>query len=148
MTPTNWISIAGIGVVVILAVYAFVYRLDRRVGVVEGRCSNHQKVIDSIETLNSRLDKVQNDNDVFWKIIGPHLEGIIHSPKSVDRDALVRKLVAGDITKDELPCLIEMLYKSIGGTEWNYEKKFAGVLLLAHATALFNDATYERRRPT
>ena len=42
MTPTNWISIAGIGVVVILAVYAFVYRLDRRVGMVEGRCSNHQ----------------------------------------------------------------------------------------------------------
>jgi len=148
VSPANWISIAGIGVVIILAVYAFAYRLDRRVGVVEGRCTSHQKVIDSIETLNSRIDKVQNDNDVFWKVIGPHLEGVIHSPKSVDRDALVRELVSGDIEKDELPHLIEMLHKAIGGDEWSDEKKFAGVLLLARATALFNEATYERRRST
>jgi hypothetical protein len=89
---------------------------------------------------------VASDNEVFWKVIGPHLENIIHSPKSVDRDALVSKLTRGTIEKDELPLLMELLHKAIVGNEWSSEKKFAGVMLLARATTLFNDERYERRR--
>ena len=40
-----------------------------------------------------------------------------------------------------------MLHEAIGGSEWSEEKRFAGILLLARATALLNDARYERRRP-
>ena len=78
--------------------------------------------------------------------IGPHLEHIIHSPKSVDRDELVARLTAGTITREELPVLTELLHEAIGKDEWTNEKRFAGVLLLARATALFNEDTYERRR--
>ena len=146
MDAGNWLTIILFGAGILLAVYGFVYRLDRRVSAVEQRCVNHQAVIDSITTLNTRLDKVAADNEVFWKVIGPHLANVIHSPKSVDRDALVEKLTKGTIEPAELPTLIELLHKALAKDEWSYEKRFAGILLLARATALFNDATYERRR--
>jgi hypothetical protein len=147
VTIQNWITIAFFGFSVVLLVYGFIYRLDRRVMIVEGRCVMHQPIIDSIASLNSRLDKVANDNEIFWKVIGPHLEDIIHSPKSVDRDELVDKLTHGTIKKDELPVLIDLLHDAIEKPDWTSEKRFAGVLLLARATALFNDDRYERRRP-
>ena len=146
MDTGNWLTIILFGAGILLAVYGFLYRMDKRVSVVEQRCVNHQAVIDTISTLNSRLDKVAADSEVFWKVIGPHLANVIHSPKSVDRDLLVDKLTHGIIEPEELPTLVELLHKAIAGGEWTQEKKFAGILLLARATALFNDDTYERRR--
>jgi hypothetical protein len=150
MSTSNLITIAvfvcGLGLSAFVAYFGFVRNISTRVTIVEQRCFTHQAVIDSIATLNSRVDKVANDNEVFWKVIGPHLEDIIHSPKSVDRDALVAKLTGDTIEKQELPVLIEMLHEAIAKPEWNNEKKFAGVLLLARATALLNDERYERRR--
>ena len=147
MTLGNYLTLAIFGAGVLLAVYGFLYRLDKRVTTLENRCTLHQTTIDAIAGMNVKLDKVINDNEVFWRVIGPHMEQIIHSPKSVDRDALVAKLTSGVIAKDELPQLIEMLHEAIGGSEWSEEKRFAGILLLARATALLNDARYERRRP-
>jgi len=146
MTPGNWIAIAGILVTLCLAAYAFFYRLDRRVLTVESRCVNHQKVIDSIEGLTARLDKAESNDELFWKVIGPHLENIIHSPKSVGRDALVRKLNEGTITADELADLINLLREALNKPEWNHEKRFAGVLLMAWATQLMNTPKYDRRQ--
>ena len=146
MTPGEYIQLAVFTFIVLVAVYGFIYRLDKRVTVVEERCVVHQPVIDSIALLNSRLEKVSNDNDIFWKVIGPHLENIIHSPKSVDRDTLVSKLTSGTIEPKELPVLIDLLQEAIEKPEWTNEKRFAGVLLLARATSLFNDEKYERRR--
>ena len=146
MSAGNYIELALFAVGILLAVYGFFYRLDKRVTVVEGRCITHQATIDSIATLSTKLDKVTNDNEIFWRVIGPHLENIIHSPQSVDRDALVAKLVAKTIEPDELPVLIDLLHEAIGKDEWSNEKRFAGVLLLARATALFNEQRYERRK--
>jgi hypothetical protein len=148
MTPGNWIAIAGILVAAGLAVYGFIYRLDRRVSAIETRCENHQVIIDSIATFNSRLDKVAADSEVFWKVIGPHLANVIHSPKSRDRDALVEILTSDpkSLTGAELEHVIELLNIALAKNEWTWEKRFAGMLLLGRATALFNEATYERRR--
>jgi hypothetical protein len=146
MIIQDWIPVILFGVSLLVTGYVFIYRLDRRVSAIEGRCVTHQVVIDSIATLNTRLDKVMNDNEVFWKVIGPHLENIIHSPKSVGRDALVAKLTNGTIEHNELPELIELLHIGIANPEWDWEKRFAGVLLLARATALFNDERFERRK--
>ena len=161
MTADNYITLGIFAAGVLGAVYGFLYRMDKRVTKIESsgvekmngrvtaiefRCVTHEGIIASIGDMNTKLDKALNDNEVFWKVIGPHLEHIIHSPKSVDRDALVAKLTAGTITKEELPFLIEMLHEAIGKDEWSNEKRFAGVLLLARATALFNEAQYERRR--
>lgn len=145
MTTGNYIELALFAVGILLGVYGFIYRLDRRVSVVEGTCEANQKVIDSIATLNSRLDKLQNDNEVFWKVIGPHLEHIIHSPKSVKRDELVSKLTAGTIDADELPILIGMLREALQGTAWSPEKKLAGAWLLGQATIMMNEQPYDRR---
>jgi hypothetical protein len=140
------VLLIGLLVTIIGGYYAFVRKIETRVTVIEERCQYHQSIIDSIATLNQRIEKVSNDNEVFWKVIGPHMENIIHSPKSVDRDSLVAKLTRGTIGKEELPTLIEMLHEAIGKDEWTSEKRFAGVLLLARATALLNDERYERRR--
>ena len=146
MTLPTLIQLAIFAAGVLLAVYAFLYRMDKRVSALEGRCLMHQSTIDAIAGMNQKLDKVFNDNEVFWRVIGPKLEDIIHSPKSVDRDALVSKLTSGTIERDELVRHIELMHAAIGGDEWSSEKRFAGLLLLARATALFNDARYERRR--
>jgi hypothetical protein len=148
MTTGNYLEIILFAAGVLLGVYAFVYRLDKRVTAVEARCVSCQPILDSVANLNGKLDKVMNDNEVFWRVIGPHLENIIHSPKSVCRDALVSKLTNGTISKEELAQLIELLHEVIASDRWNSEKRFAGVLILARATSLFNDKTYERRRPT
>ena len=161
MTPSNYIELALFAVGILIAVYGFIYRLDKRLSVIEDsgasklsdrvstiefRCVSHQAILDGIATLNQRLDKVEVHDDVFWKIVGPAMEKVIHSPKSVERDELVAKLTSGGISKDELPVLIDMLHEAIGKDEWSNEKRFAGILLLARATALFNEARYERRR--
>ena len=145
MTPSNYIELALFAAGVLLGVYAFIYRLDKRVSVVEGRCVVHQPVIDSIANLNAKLDKVMNDNEVFWKVIGPHLENIIHSPKSVDRDDLVAKLIAGTIEKEELPTLISLLQQALTKPEWTYEKKLAGAWLLGRCYQLLNEPEFDRR---
>ena len=147
MSPDNWIAIAAILVVVATGFYTFIYRLDRRVLAVEGRCVSHQAVIDSIATLSTRLDNLSAHDEVFWRVISPHLEQIIHSPKSVDRDALVSKLVSGSIGRDELPLLIELLNEALAKPEWTYEKKLAGAWLLGRSYQLLNEPEYNRRRP-
>jgi hypothetical protein len=133
MTVANWIQIAIFAVIVLLGVYGFVYRLDRRVGVIENRCTVHQPVIDSIALLNSRLDQIAADNATFWRILGPSLAGIIHSPSAHVRDALVDKLFAGTISADDCRMLIGMLREAIDSGRWDADKTLAGVWVLARA---------------
>ena len=146
MTVANWIAVASILTVYALAAFGFIRSLDRRVGAIESRCENHQKTIDSITSLNEKVDKVFNDNEVFWRVIGPHLENVIHSPKSVDRDELVHKLTIGTISREELPVLIGLLQLAIGKSEWSNEKKLAGAWLLGRAFQLLNEPEFDRRK--
>ena len=146
MDTGNWLTIIGMVLVPATAIYLFVYRLDKRVSTIEDRCKSHQAVIDSITQLNSRLDKLDAHDEIFRRVIGPHLEGIIHSPRAVKRDELVSKLTAGTIGKDELPDLIDMLRLAIQSQDWSAEKKLAGAWLLARATQMMNESPYDRRQ--
>ncbi len=145
MNTSNYIELALFVVGILLVVYGFIYRLDRRVSAVENRCVTLQTTVDSIASLNEKVDKVFNDNEVFWRVIGPHLENIIHSPKSVDRDDLVAKLIAGTIEKEELPTLISLLQQALTKPEWTYEKKLAGAWLLGRCYQLLNEPEFDRR---
>lgn len=145
MVLADWIPIFLFGAGLCVAGYTFIYRLDKRVTVIEGRCVTHQAVIDSIANLNSKLDKLSNDNEMFWRILGPHLAGIIHSPRSVERDTLVDELVHGrDISEDDLRMLIALLGEAIESDRWTAEKRFAGAMLLARAMTLLSDKQSER----
>lgn len=147
MTLGNWLTIAGMSLGIFLAVYAFFYTMDKRVTKLESRCENHQVIIDSIAALNQRLDKLGADNEMFWRILGPHLAGIIHSPKAADRDKLVDKLVSETITEKECAKLTDLLIEAINSDRWSAEKKLAGALLLARAKSTLNacrDDQYRR----
>jgi hypothetical protein len=133
MTLSNWLTLAGIVLVLVMAVYTFIYRLDRRVGTIENRCSTHQTVIDSIANLNSRLDKSDAAIETFWRVLGPAMAGIIHSPTAATRDMLVDKLFAGTIDADECRMLIGLLREAIDSGRWEADKKLAGIWVLARA---------------
>lgn len=118
------------------AYYGFVRRIENRVTIIEQRCINHQLVIDSIATLNQRIEKVSSDTDTFWKILGPHLAGIIHSPRHRERDELVDRFVHGGLSDEgELNRLIDLLHEAIYSGRWEGDKKLAGALLLARTKA-------------
>jgi len=116
--------------------YGFVRRIENRVTIIEQRCVNHQAIIDSIATINLRIEKVATDNETFWKILGPHLAGIIHSPRNRERDELVDKFVhEGMSDEGELNRLIDLLHEAIYSGRWTGDKKLAGALLLARTKA-------------
>jgi len=139
----NWITVgiflASLAISAAIAYYGFVRSIDHRVSVLENRTDNNQAVIDSIAMLNTRLDKVANDNEMFWRILGPHLAGIIHSPKSKERDALVDKLVRNTIDAKECRRLVTLLHEAIDSDRWDADKKLAGALLLARTEAKLKD---------
>lgn len=121
----------GLVVTMVGGYYGFVRGIEKRVTIVEERCVHHQAIIDSIANLSSKLDKVASDNETFWRILGPHLAGIIHSPKSRTRDALVDELVSGCLDIEGAEKLIELLMEAIGSDRWSGDKRLAGALLLA-----------------
>ena len=145
MNLSNWLTIAGITIGVLLAVYAFIYRLDHRVSAIENRCVTHQPVIDSIAQLNSRLDKIAADNETFWRILGPSLAGIIHSPTAHDRDELVDRLMhhPESMTCPDLDAVIGLLQAAIEQPAWSAEKRLVGAMVLARATQLRTHRTRE-----
>ena len=141
MTEANYITIAiflvGLVITLVGGYYGFVRKIENRVTIVEQRCINHQAIIDSIATINQRIEKVTNDNETFWKILGPHLAGIIHSPKNRERDELVDRFVHGDtMTWAEMDRMIDLMHEAIYSGRWTGDKKLAGALLLARAKSL------------
>jgi len=139
MTTGTWITIAvflsGMGISGLVAYYAFVRDIEKRVTIVEQKCAYNGEVLDTIKTLNARLDKISADNETFWRILGPPLADIIHSPTARDRDALVDELVHGHIDSAGARELIRLLTEAIGSDRWDGDKRLAGALLLARTRA-------------
>lgn len=118
------------------AYYGFVRRIETRVTIIEQRCINHQAILDSIASLNNRIEKVSNDSETFWKILGPHLAEIIHSPQNRERDELVDRFVhGGKLDWVEMERMIDLMHEAIYSGRWTGDKKLAGALLLSRARA-------------
>lgn len=129
---TIGIFVVGLAATILGGYYGFVRQIEERVTIIEQRCINHQIIIDSIATLNQRIEKVSNDSDTFWKILGPHLAGIIHSPHRRERDELIDRFVHEGLSDEaELNRLIDLLHEAIYSGRWTGDKKLAGALLLA-----------------
>lgn len=90
----------------------------------------------SLETkVGERMAKVEATNEVFWKVLSPHMAEIIHSPTHRDRDELVDKLVHNMLTTPEASRLVFMLEENIRENDDN-GKKLASAFLLARVKAL------------
>ena len=127
----------------IIAYYAFVRDIEKRVTIVEQKCDGNSAVIARLSELNTRLDKITADNETFWRILGPPLADIIHSPKARDRDELVDELVHGDLDAAGAHQLIGLLTEAIGSDRWDGDKRLAGALLLARARATLSSLEAE-----
>ena len=140
MTAGNYITLAiflttlflsGLG-----AYYAFVRKIENRVTIVEQQCNHNAEILTTIAELAKELHKVSSDNETFWKILGPHLAEIIHSPTARERDELVDKFVHRELQSvDELDRLTDLLHEAVYSGRWTGDKKLAGVLLLARVRA-------------
>jgi hypothetical protein len=87
---------------------------------------------------STRLTKIETDNEVFWKVIGPHMADIIHSPEHTNRDVLVEGLNKGILNPNELAELACLLEQNISENH-NESKKLASALLLARVKSLQAD---------
>jgi hypothetical protein len=122
------------------AYYGFVRRIENRVTIVEQRVDNNQDVINSIAALNLRIEKVSGDNETFWKILGPHLAGIIHSPQHRERDELVDEFVNGRLhDPEEMSHLLDLLHEAYYSGRWTGDKMLAGALLLARVKMVLRE---------
>ena len=90
--------------------------------------------------ISNRLTKVESDSETFWKVLGPHMAEIIHSPEHKDRDELVDKLVHGVLPEDEALLLMELLEQNIHENH-SESKKLASALLLARLKSLYGGAS-------
>jgi Trk K+ transport system NAD-binding subunit len=87
--------------------------------------------------VEARLTKIETFNEMFWKVLEPHLANIIHSPEHSTRDQLVDGLVHGHLTREELQEVIPLLEASIADSNTD-GKKIASVFLLARAKTLLS----------
>jgi hypothetical protein len=85
--------------------------------------------------ISERMTKVETNNDVFWKILEPHMAQIIHSPTHQERDELVDKLVHSCLTIAGAARLVFMLEENIR-ENGDSGKKLASAFLLARVKAL------------
>ena len=117
--------VAGLG-----AYYGFVVRITARMTAVETRCKER---CTGTEALRDDIAKIKAETDIFWKVLEPHLANIIHSPTNRERDLLAAKLVAHTISKEEAVELCLLLEAALISTDWDGDKRLAGMLLLARA---------------
>ena len=62
-----------------------------------------------IPIIQQDIATLKQNDEVFWKVIGPHMSGIIQSPTHVNRDHLVNRLDEGNLTYQQALELNSML---------------------------------------
>lgn len=91
-----------------------------------------------IADIQVKLAKIEQQNELFWSVIQPHLAEIIHSPDHKRRDELVDKLVSNQITDHELIELKSHLCQE--ATNGVKEKRLPSALLLARVEMLLRES--------
>jgi hypothetical protein len=132
------LAIAGL-----VAYYGFVVKVNGRIDKIESWIEGRKEVVSAerINALETAIHKAQSDNEIFWKVIEPHLANIIHSPIHRNRDCLVEKLVDGELTKTETYALVTELRMALDDPDWPADKKLAASMLLARVLS-----THDQRK--
>jgi len=110
--------------------FSFITKQQERIRAVEEISKNNCKRLDKMESIDRRLAMMESKYELFWKVIEPHLEKIIHSPAHQERDYLVSKFVNEHLTICELERLATLMEEAL---EENHDlsKSIAFSLLLA-----------------
>ena len=91
------------------------------------------------EKICSRLTALETNEATFWKILGPSLATVIHSPIHVRRDALMDKLFnTENITYHELCELKPMLEEAANDNNGEKTKRLFAAYSLVRVTQLLH----------
>jgi hypothetical protein len=103
---SDWLTLIG----VVVAVAAFFFTQRNFAETVQ------RDINKSSEALNSRVAVLETKIDLFWAGLMKDAATILHHPDPVyaERDGLLEKLLAGEITLNELTRLREMLKPVVG----------------------------------
>lgn len=97
--PFVSILVAVLGLV--FTYFKFVIKVREDIVTLESTCASHDKAIDCLPQMQADLAKLTANDDVFWKVLGPSLGGIIHSPLHKRRDQLMDEWLAAP--KNSIP---------------------------------------------
>lgn len=144
--PLVSILVAVLGVV--FTYFGFVVRVTNDIAAIKSTCVGRAKATECLPQMQIDLAKLNAADDVFWKVLAPHLGGIIHSPIHKRRDQLMDEWLAapkGGIPEADLRELRgeleQMLDEADAGN--SVGMRLIGAMLLARVEAQIS--TIERK---
>lgn len=94
-----------VSVLGLVAVYfGFVVRITNAIAAIKSTCVGRAKASEGLPQMLADLAKLNAADEVFWKVLGPSLGEIIHSPSHIRRDQLMDEWLAakGDVSEADL----------------------------------------------
>jgi len=135
--PFVSILVAVLGL--IATYFGFVVKIKGDIAALQATVASREKAIDCLPQIHADLAKLNAADDVFWKVLGPHLGGIIHSPIHKRRDQLMDEWLdmKGAVPEADLRELRGELEQMLAEADEGNAKglRIAGALLLGRVEA-------------
>lgn len=101
MTYLPFISILVAVLGVVFTYFGFVIGVREDIASIKATCIGRAQLTECLPQMQVDLAKLSAADDVFWKVLGPSLGGIIHSPTHKRRDQLMDEWLAAP--KNSIP---------------------------------------------
>jgi hypothetical protein len=138
-------ALIGIGWSLTVLALGFAIRVLVKLGQHDAMAQAHGKLLDCIPDMQQDLASLRQNDEVFWKVIGPHMSSIIQSPDHTERDHLIRKLDEDTLTYSEALALSSTLGHAFDD-ETDKGKKTAFAFKLAQVRCLLLKMDRETQR--
>jgi hypothetical protein len=130
--PIGSLAFAALGFVALY--FGFVLHVREDISTIMARCEHNCRILETVPQIEAKLATLTANNAVFWKVLEPHLAGIIHSPVHKDRDFLVDEFMGGRLSGSDL-LELHLLLTAMLTDENEPAKRLAAALLLARVEA-------------
>lgn len=100
--PT-WVPVlVTVGLFIASASLGFAFKTMREAtalrSVHETLAEEHGNLLKCVPEMQQQIARLAQNDEVFWKVIGPHMSAILQSPEHLTRDHLIRRLDEGTLT--------------------------------------------------
>jgi hypothetical protein len=139
-----WVPILiTVGMALATASLGFAFKTWRAIATHEAQYVEHSKQLACIPDLQQRMARSEQNDEIFWRIMGPHMSSVIQSPDHLVRDHLIRKLDESTLTYEEGLRLNSMLGHAFD-EETDKTKKLAYAFKLAQVRCRLLDMDRQR----
>jgi hypothetical protein len=141
-----WVPVlVTIGIALGAASLGFAFKTYRAIATHEAQYVEHSKQLACIPDLQQRMARSEQNDEIFWKIMGPHMSSVIQSPEHLTRDHLIRKLDEGHLGYPEGLELSSLLGHAFE-EERDPDRKMAIAFKLAQVRCWLSDRDREKAR--